>query len=578
MNFIKSLLKSEPSKLFLYTKITGLLLTAVFWIVAGIKPVFVNGNIIAFSFSALLLTTIFWVVVYYGRPINEDIIRNIFLLDSIVLFLLIYPVFYQSSFFFIIPAIYLISAPAFFSDKTYSISIGFLLTLFILSNIVYGLRQIIETPVESFLSNIVLLSIISYIAKIATDAIKSAINKDDAYEKERQNFLSRQEKLSQELSLSRQNSEILNKNIRKRDIEIKNLMVLSGQLNIREDSKVILNSFLLTAIGQIGSSHAAILTRIKKQHNYISLAVQKGLRGIDQSHLRIYLDSSLVQVLNSVREPILISQIPMENLYEDEISILKYFKDDLICPIRIRNIFIGAILVGKKISGNLFDKEDFNLISIVANQAAFVLEQSKLTQNYKEFYAKTIKAMLESLEAKYSYARGHNVRTANYAAIVGRRLNLPINQIKDLTYGSLLHDIGKIVIRDEYLLNSAKFAQDDMQIKEKILEHTLEGSKILKSAGFNNQIIDMALHHHEFYNGKGYPHKIGETDLSLNSRILAVCNAYDAMTSDRPHRKALSHKIAQEYLLHSQNTQFDPEIVKIFLEEIRTNSISQKYN
>ncbi|MEJ2543340.1 MAG: HD domain-containing protein [Calditrichaceae bacterium] len=422
------------------------------------------------------------------------------------------------------------------------------------------------------------LGIISYIAKIASDAIKNILTKDENYEKERQNLLSRQEKLSQELSLSRQNSEILNKDIRRRDIEIKNLMVLSGQLNIREDSKVILNSFLLTAVGQIGSSHAAILTRMKKQHNYISVAAQKGMRGLDNSRMRIYLDSNLVQVLNSVREPILVSNIPLENLYEDEITILKQFKDNLICPIRIRNIFIGAILVGKKISGSTFKKEDLNLIAIVANQAAFVLEQSKLTQNYKEFYAKTIKAMLESLEAKYIYARGHNVRTANYAAIVGRRLNLPINQIKDLTYGSLLHDIGKIVIRDEYLLNSAKFAQDDMQIKEKILEHTLEGSKILKSAGFNNQIIDMALHHHEFYNGKGFPHKIGEMDLSLNSRILSVCNAYDAMTSDRPHRKALSQKTAQEFLLNSQKTQFDPEIVKIFLEEIGNSNTSQKFN
>ena len=241
-------------------------------------------------------------------------------------------------------------------------------------------------------------------------------------------------------------------------------------------------------------------------------------------------------------------------------------------------MFIGAILIGNKISQARFNKEDVNLISIIANQTAFVLEQSKLTQNYKEFYAKTIKAMLESLETKYIYARGHNVRTANYASIVGRRLQLPMNQIKDLTYGSLLHDIGKIVIRDEYLLSSAKFAQDDMQIKEKILDHTLEGSKILKSAGFNNQIIDMALHHHEFYNGKGYPHKIGESDLSLSSRILSVCNAYDAMTSDRPHRKAIPPKTAQKYLFDAQNSQFDPEIVKIFLEEIGNNQIQQKLN
>ena len=578
MDVIKSIFRIKESKLFFYTKIISFILILAFIVMSGLETASFHLNIVILSISILFLTTAFWGIVYFSRPYDENIARNIFFLDSIAIFLLLYPVFYLNSFFFIMPLIYLVTAPVLFSDKTFSIVASFMLTLFVLATIVYGVQQIIETPAQSFLLNIFLFAIITFISKIASDTIKDLENKKEAFEQDRKNLLDRQEKLSKELSVSRQNSQILNKDIRKRDIEIKNLMVLSGQLNIREDSKGILNSFLLTAVGQIGASHAAILTRLKKKHNFISIAVQKGLRGLDQSHLRLYLDGNLIQVLDSVREPVLVSQIPMENLYEDEISILKRFKDDLICPIRIRNMFIGAILIGSKISGGLFNKEDLNLISIIANQAAFVLEQSKLTQNYKEFYAKTIKAMLESLETKYIYARGHNVRTANYASIVGRRLQLPMNQIKDLTNGSLLHDIGKIVIRDEYLLNPAKFAQDDMQIKEKILDHTLEGSKILKSAGFNNQIIDMALHHHEFYNGKGYPHKIGEADLSLSSRILAVCNAYDAMTSDRPHRKAIPAKTAQEYLLHSQNTQFDPDIVKIFLEEIGNNQAQHKYN
>ena len=578
MEFIRSIYKTEASKLFFYIKITVFVTMLVFVILTGLENELTNLHIVALALSILFLTTVFWGIVFYSRATTENVIRNIYFLDAIAIFLLFYPVYYYSSYFFLVPLLYILSAPVLFSSENFLVVSGFMLTFFILSNIVYGLRQIISTPVQSFISNILILGVFTLIAKIASDAIKVLDRKNETFELERKNLLARQEKLSQELSLSRQNSQILNKDIRKRDIEIKNLMVLSGQLNIREDSKVILNSFLLTAVGQIGASHAAILTRMRKQHNFISIVVQKGLRGVEQPEMRLYLDSNLVQVLDSVREPILVSQIPMENLYEDEINILKRFHDNLICPIRIRNMFIGAILIGSKVSGGQFNKEDINLISIVANQTAFVLEQSKLTQNYKEFYAKTIKAMLGSLETKYIYARGHNVRTANYAAIVGKRLNLPINQIKDLTYGSLLHDIGKIVIRDEYLLNSAKFAQDDMLIKEKILDHTLEGSKILKAAGFNNSIIDMALHHHEFYNGKGYPHKLGESDLTLSARILAVCNAYDAMISDRPHRKALSAKTAQEYLQFSKKTQFDPEIVKIFLEEIWNSQSPQKFN
>ena len=114
-------------------------------------------------------------------------------------------------------------------------------------------------------------------------------------------------------------------------------------------------------------------------------------------------------------------------------------------------------------------------------------------------------------------------------------------------------------------------------LKEKILEHAVEGSKILKAAGFNDAIVDMALHHHEFYNGKGYPHKVGKDELILGTRILSVCNSYDAMTSTRPYRKALPSSVAQENLRMFSGEQLDPEIVKIFLNEIETNPGMKKF-
>jgi len=568
MQFIESILESNYSKLFFYIKCMVLALIAVVFTVSILHPDNVPTNITLLSFVLLTITTVYWSIFNLFSDFREITARNIFFIDSIAVFLFLYPAFYQNMFFFTIPVLYVSFAPVFFSKRTFPVVAGFIFNLFILANIVFGIQNFIENPIQTFISYSIIFSLFMILSKATTYAFRELDKKRETFEKERSHMLSRQEKLSRDLSLSKQNSQILNRDIRKRDIEIKNLMVLSGQLNVREDSKVILNSFLLTLVGQIGASYAAILTRQKKHHNYISIVAEKGLRDLEYQNMRLYTDSNLIQILDTVREPVLVSELPIENLYDDEIKLIKYFKNDLICPVRIRNMFIGAVLIGHKISHAQFNKEDLDLTSIIANQTAFVLEQSKLTQNYKEFYAKTIRAMLESLETKYIYARGHNVRTANYAAMIGRRLKLPPNQIKNLTYGSLLHDIGKIAIKDEYLLNTAKFANEDTEIKNKILEHTLEGSKILKSAGFNAEIIDLALHHHEFYNGRGYPHKIGESDLSLNSRILAVCNAYDAMTSDRPHRKALPAQTAQEFLFHSQNSQFDPEIVKIFLEEI----------
>ena len=237
-----------------------------------------------------------------------------------------------------------------------------------------------------------------------------------------------------------------------------------------------------------------------------------------------------------------------------------------------------SLIVGHKVSLARFEKEDLNLIAILANQMSFVLEQTQMTYEYQDFYAKTLRAMLRSLEAKYIYAKGHNVRTANYVNIMARKMGLPNKEIRDFSYGSLMHDIGKIAVKDEYLLSKDILSENETDLKEKILEHTVEGSKILKAAGFNQTITDMALHHHEFYNGGGFPHKIGYEDIPLGTKILAVCNAYDAMTSDRPHRKALHEATAKEYLQYYSGNQFDPELVKLFLNEISENKEMQKYH
>lgn len=563
-----TILNTEKTRLFLYSKlaitILPLLLLLEFYGRIHLIPL----DIVFFSVAILLLSAIFWWIVYLKRPFRDNIAQNLFLIDSVIIFLFLYPAFALSKLFILLPVIYLLIGCTLFSERALPVALISFFSLFVLAAVVYGILNVFAQPVQTSLAHLSLLGLIASASTIATRAYRNLQEEQDKFHREKTLFQKRYDKLEHELTLTRQHSQILDKDVRKRDIEIKNILTLSGQLNVREDSRKILTSFLLTAIGQIGASHAAILARESRDHNYISIIVQKGLRGIDPTGIRLYLHSNLLQLFNSVREPILLDQIPRQDLYEDEIKILQIFEGALVSPIHIRNAFTGLLFVGSKISNKPFTKEDINLVSIIANQTAFVLEQSKLTQDYKEFYAKTIRAMLESLEAKFMFGRGHNVRTANYANMVAQRMQLSAREIKDLTYGSLLHDIGKIAIKDEYLLNSSTFQEDDTNLKEKILDHTVEGSKILKAAGFNHSIIDLALHHHEFYNGKGYPHQIGENDIALSTRILAVCNAYDAMTSDRPYRKALPASTARQYLQQRSNSQFDPEIVKIFLEEI----------
>ena len=578
MSKVFSFVRTNKARFYLYTRVVGSVLLLAFFM-----GYIEQRDVIAFKLllSATVINlsmTVFWGAIFGHREFEKNVAKTFVIIDWAIIFLLVFPMEYSNYLFSFLPAIVLISTLFLIPRRELMPILITFFFVFTASTIVFALVGFIEKPLTSYAANGLILGLVTGVSYILLKTVEEL----EAKQKEilRANKLLNQKyhKLERELLVNKQHVDSLSRNVRKKDVEIKNILNLSGQINVRNDSKKILTSFLLTGIGQIGSTHAVLLTRRKKEYNYLDIYVQKGLRDIDLSKIRIYFHSNLIQVLTSIREPIPISQIPRDGLYTDEIDLLNYFGEDLICPIFVQNNLSGVFFVGPKLSGATFNNEDINLIMILANQMSFVLEQAQMTYEYQDFYAKTLRAMLRSLEAKYIYARGHNIRTANYVNVLSRKMGFSAQDVKDFSYGALLHDIGKIAIKDEYLLNSSRITENDTDLKEKILQHTIQGSKILKAAGFNEKIIDMALHHHEFYNGHGFPNKIGYDDLFLGTRILSVCNAYDAMVSDRPHRKALHENTAREYLSYYAGTQFDPEIVKMFLDELDNNQDMKKVN
>jgi len=538
---------------------------------------------LSYRFGLIILvvsafTTILWGILFGNSLFQKTTAKIILSADMLFVFAVVYPISYTNAMYILLPVIILMSMLFLFTEKDLQASLILFFITFTAVSVVYGILGTIEHPALLYSAHAILFFLIATSTLLMLQTIKDLEEKQNSLEEDRHAAEVKNRNLQRELQVSRQQSDILHKDVRKKDIEIKNIITLSGQLSIREDSKKVLTSFLLTAIGQIGSSHAAILTRQQPDNNFIDIFIEKGLRGFDQSKMRIYLDSSLIQLLSSIRDPIIVNQIPREGLYNDEIRLLEDFSRDLICPFFIRENIAGLLIIGKKVSGANFSQEDLNLVSVIANQTSFVLEQTQLTQQYREFYSKTLRAMIHSIEAKYIYSRGHNVRTAKFVNMLAQKMGLSNREISDLSYGALLHDIGKIAVEDKYLLNQNILTASDNMLKDKILQHTLEGSRILKTAGFNDTITDMALHHHEFFDGKGFPHKLGSTELSVASRILSVCNAYDAMISDRPYRRALTKADAIENLKIQAGHQFDPEIVKIFLNELKNKDMSQQYN
>jgi len=186
----------------------------------------------------------------------------------------------------------------------------------------------------------------------------------------------------------------------------------------------------------------------------------------------------------------------------------------------------------------------------------------ELYTKMRKMYLETIRALAAAIDAKDPYTQGHSERVAKIAVALAQELDLSNKEIENIEYTALLHDIGKIGIDDRILGKSSKLSNEEF---EKIKEHPIVGAKIIEPVDFLKNSYKAIYHHHEKYNGKGYPDGLKEKDIPLLARIIAVADAYDAMGSDRPYRKKLSKDKILKELKDQTGKQFDPEIVKALI-------------
>lgn len=194
-------------------------------------------------------------------------------------------------------------------------------------------------------------------------------------------------------------------------------------------------------------------------------------------------------------------------------------------------------------------------------------------------YMESIQTLRYTVEAKDAYTRGHSDRVSEYSVLIGKKLGLQDSDIRLLQIGGLFHDIGKIGVPDSILLKEAKLTDDEYS---QIKNHPSIGAHILSNATIFADIIPIVKHHHEKYDGTGYPGRLSGEDIPYLARIAAVADTFDAMTSVRPYRKALPLDIVKEEFTKYSGTQFDPDIAKAFLEILETDyneieKIQEKY-
>ena len=206
-------------------------------------------------------------------------------------------------------------------------------------------------------------------------------------------------------------------------------------------------------------------------------------------------------------------------------------------------------------------------------------ELAESNEKLEQAYLDMVQTLRYTVEAKDTYTRGHSDRVSEYSVLIGEKLGVSEEQIKTLKVGGLFHDIGKIGIPDRILLKTDKLTDDEYS---EIKNHPSIGAHILGAATIFKEIIPIVKHHHERYDGKGYPSRLKGEDIPYLARIAAVADTFDAMTSRRSYRDALDLQFVKEEIKKCEGTQFDPQIAEAFLSILENNfdkikKIQKKY-
>lgn len=339
-----------------------------------------------------------------------------------------------------------------------------------------------------------------------------------------------------------------------------------------EDIQLLLENLLDLVMEVIPASRGYIFL-INRKTGLPVPYVRRPIELLD-SDIEVVISQEILKKTVKKKEAILSN----DALLDERRSSLKSIGSKKVCcamcaPLITRRKVLGLIYVDSTRASNGFSGNELSLLSAMATKAGVTVENARLYDDLRGLFYNTVETLIRALQARDPYTSGHSTRVSRYCLLMADKLEFSTKTKHSVYLASMLHDIGKIGISDNVLQHPGKLTEDEWEI---IREHPQLGASMIQMLGEMHPIVPLILHHHEAYDGSGYPAGIKGENIPLISRIIAVADTFDAMTSDRPYRERRSKYEAIAELKNCSGQKYDPEIVQVFLEVLEEISSKPK--
>jgi len=363
--------------------------------------------------------------------------------------------------------------------------------------------------------------------------------------------------------------------LRRKIVEFRNLFEITQGLNLARDLDAVLNLFSLSVMGQFGVERLALFLADPDHQGYLA---PRQVRGFGQQHFRDLLLPHTAVAAIAGEETFVELRAPDSDAptTEDEPRIggnqeagapevselLRRSEFEWGVALWIRRDLIGMLFLGGRGGRRAFQEEERELLTILAHQAAVAISNARYHRQAEERNLGLVRGMMSLIESRDVYAKGSTERVVRFVTAMARVLQIAPEQVKGLIYGAVLRDIGMIAVSQLILKNPAHLSEEEWSM---IKQHPTRGAHLLEEMNLPRDMVEVVLNHHERWGGDGYPLGMKGQEIPIGARIVSLVDAYVAMTSERPYRRALPYEKARQVISENWGTPFDPALVEAFL-------------